>query len=133
MDEHRATGTAKNLGGKIEEGIGRIAGDMQTQAKGQAKQMQGAAEDLYGQAKDAAGSITDIVRSTIEERPYTAVAIALGTRLAIRQNAPAALAGVRLAERVLAPADRNSDKEPYAEGNPNGCQGMLFGLFADPV
>ena len=40
--------------------------------------MQGAAEDLYGQAKDAAGSITDIVRSTIEERPYTAVAIALG-------------------------------------------------------
>ena len=51
---------------------------MQTQAKGQAKQMQGAAEDLYGQAKDAAGSITDIVRSTIEERPYTAVAITLG-------------------------------------------------------
>ena len=78
MDEHRVTGTAKNLGGKIEGGIGRIAGDMQTQAKGQAKQMQGAAEDLYGQAKDAAGSITDIVRSTIEERPYTAVAIALG-------------------------------------------------------
>ena len=37
MDEHRATGTAKNLGGKIEEGIGRIAGDMQTQATGQAK------------------------------------------------------------------------------------------------
>jgi hypothetical protein len=37
MDEHRATGTAKNLGGKIEEGIGRIAGDMQTQAKGQAR------------------------------------------------------------------------------------------------
>ena len=58
---------------------GRIAGDMQTQAKGQAKQMRGPAEDLYsGQAKDAAGSITDIVRSTIEERPYTAVAIALG-------------------------------------------------------
>jgi uncharacterized protein YjbJ (UPF0337 family) len=78
MDEHRATGTAKNLGGKIEEGIGRIAGDMQTQAKGQAKQMQGAAEELYGQAKDATGSITDIVRSTIEERPYTALAIALG-------------------------------------------------------
>jgi uncharacterized protein YjbJ (UPF0337 family) len=78
MDEHRATGTAKNLGGKIEEGIGRIAGDIQTQAEGQAKQMQGAAEDLYGKAKNAAGSITDIVRSTIEERPYTAVAIALG-------------------------------------------------------
>jgi uncharacterized protein YjbJ (UPF0337 family) len=50
MDEHRATGTAKNLGGKIEEGIGRIAGDMQTQAKGQAKQMQGASTGIaFGQ------------------------------------------------------------------------------------
>ena len=49
------------------------------------------------------------------------------------QNASAALAGVRLAERVLAPADRDFNKEPYAEGNTNGCQGMLFGLFADPV
>ena len=129
MDEHRATGTAKNLGGKIEEGIGHSAGDMQTQAKGQAKQMQGAAEDLYGQAKDAAGS------SALD---YRGAALYCGSdsarnRLAIRQNASAALAGVRLAERVLAPADRDSDKEPYAEGNPNGCQGMLFGLFADPV
>ena len=105
---------------------------MQTQAKGQAKQMQGAAEDRYGQAKDAAGSITDIVRSTIEERPYTAVAIALGSA-GYSADASAALAGVRLAARVLAPADRDSDKEPYAEGNPNGCQAMLFGLFADPV
>jgi ElaB/YqjD/DUF883 family membrane-anchored ribosome-binding protein len=37
----------------------------------------GAAEDLYGQAKDAASSATDIVRRTIEEQPYKAVAIAL--------------------------------------------------------
>ena len=51
MDEHRATGTAKNLGGKIEGGIGRIAGDMQTQAKGQAKQMQGAAETSTGRRR----------------------------------------------------------------------------------
>ena len=27
MDENRVTGTAKNVGGKIEEGLGRIAGD----------------------------------------------------------------------------------------------------------
>jgi uncharacterized protein YjbJ (UPF0337 family) len=78
MDEHRVTGTAKNLGGKVEEGLGRTAGDTQTQAKGRARQVEGAAEDLYGQAKDAAAGFTDVVRSTIEERPYTAVAIALG-------------------------------------------------------
>jgi uncharacterized protein YjbJ (UPF0337 family) len=77
MDEDRITGTAKNVGGKIEEGFGRMTGDAQTQLKGQAKQVAGAAEDLYGQAKDAATSFTDIVQRTIEQQPYTAVAVAL--------------------------------------------------------
>jgi uncharacterized protein YjbJ (UPF0337 family) len=77
MDENRVTGTAKNIGGKVEEGLGRIAGDAQTELKGQAKQVAGAAEDLYGQAKDAAAGFTDIVQRTIEEQPYTAVAIAV--------------------------------------------------------
>ena len=95
MDENRVTGTAKNVGGKIEEGLGRIAGDAQTQLKGQARQVAGAAEDLYGQAKDAASSATDIVRRTIEEQPYKAVAIALAVVLAIRQNASTALRAVR--------------------------------------
>jgi uncharacterized protein YjbJ (UPF0337 family) len=78
MDEHRVAETAKSVGGKIEEGFGRVAGDMKSQVQGQAKQVQGAAEDLYGQAKDAAGELTDVVRNTIETRPYTAVAVALG-------------------------------------------------------
>jgi uncharacterized protein YjbJ (UPF0337 family) len=77
VDENRVTGTAKNLGGKVEEGLGRVAGDAQTQVKGQAKQVAGAAEDLYGQAKDAAANFTDIVQRTIEQQPYTAVAIAV--------------------------------------------------------
>lgn len=78
MDEHRVAGTAKNVGGKIEEGFGRLAGDMKSQVQGQAKQVQGAAEDLYGQAKDAAAGFGDVVRNTIETRPYTAVAVAIG-------------------------------------------------------
>ena len=77
MDENRVAGTAKNVGGKTEEGLGRIAGDAKTQLEGQARQVAGAAEHLYGQAKDAASSATDIVRKTIEEQPYKAVAIAL--------------------------------------------------------
>lgn len=68
MDEHRATGTAKSVGGKVEESFGRIAGDVQAQAKGQAKQLQGAAEDLYGQAVDAAGGVVDTVQNVIERR-----------------------------------------------------------------
>jgi uncharacterized protein YjbJ (UPF0337 family) len=37
MDEDRVTGTAKNVGGKIEEGIGRMTGSIvaHSRAKGQ--------------------------------------------------------------------------------------------------
>ena len=77
MDEDRVTGTAKNVGGKIEEGVGRMTGDAQTQLKGQARQVAGEAEDLYGQARDAAAGFTDVVQRTIEQQPYTAIAIAV--------------------------------------------------------
>jgi uncharacterized protein YjbJ (UPF0337 family) len=88
MDEHRVTGAAKNLGGKIEEGVGRMTGDTTGQFRGVVDQVQGTAENLYGQAKDAASttaktvqktasSFEDVVRHTIEERPYTSVAVAL--------------------------------------------------------
>jgi uncharacterized protein YjbJ (UPF0337 family) len=76
MEENRATGTAKDAGGKVEEGLGRIADDAQTEVKGQAQQVAGAAEDVYDQAKDATANFTDIVQRTIEQQPYTAVAIA---------------------------------------------------------
>jgi len=61
----------------MENRVTGTAGDAQTQLKGQAKEVAGAAEDLYGQAKDAAAGFTDIVQRTIEEQPYTAVAIAV--------------------------------------------------------
>ena len=38
MDENRVSGTAKNIGGKLEEGFGRVTGDTKTQAAGVAKQ-----------------------------------------------------------------------------------------------
>lgn len=89
MDEHRVTGAVRNAGGKIEEGLGRATGDTKSQVQGVIDQAQGAAENLYGQAKDAASSaaegarksassVEDIVRTAIEERPYTVIAIALG-------------------------------------------------------
>ncbi|MGB6446687.1 MAG: CsbD family protein [Xanthobacteraceae bacterium] len=89
MDEHRVTGTARNLGGKVEESIGRATGDTKSQVQGAMDRAQGAAENLYGQTKDAASdaaeglrkkarSFEDMLRSTIEDKPYTAVAIALG-------------------------------------------------------
>ena len=48
----------------------------------QAGEVSDAAEDLYGQAVDSAsqtaGSFEKALRHTIENQPYTAVAIALG-------------------------------------------------------
>ncbi len=54
MDENRIAGTAKNMGGNIEEGFGRVTGDTKTQAEGVANRAVGAAQDLYGQARNSA-------------------------------------------------------------------------------
>ena len=87
MNEDRLTGNAKNLGGQVEEGFGRATGDVKTQLQGKTKQMEGALQDVYGQAKETAvnaaeairegASDDDFLRATIEQRPYTAAAVAL--------------------------------------------------------
>ena len=89
MDENRVTGTARNVGGKIEEGLGRVTGDTKTQAEGIAKQVSGVAQDVYGQARDVASdmagtardtasSFEKLLRNTIETQPYTSALVALG-------------------------------------------------------
>jgi uncharacterized protein YjbJ (UPF0337 family) len=89
MDENRIAGTAKNIGGKVEEGFGRVAGDTKTQAEGITKQVTGTAQDMYGQARDAAsdmaGTALDTatsfekwLRGTIETQPYTTAMVAVG-------------------------------------------------------
>jgi uncharacterized protein YjbJ (UPF0337 family) len=88
MNEDRVIGTARNLGGQVQEGLGRATGDARTRAEGVVNQAAGAAQDLYGQAKDTAvdaaqavrrgaADATDIVRETIENRPYTTAFVAL--------------------------------------------------------
>jgi uncharacterized protein YjbJ (UPF0337 family) len=89
MDENRFAGTAKNIGGKVEEGFGRVTGDSRSQVEGIANQAAGAAQDLYGQARDsasdAAGAVRDSaaslekwLRHTVETQPYTTALVAVG-------------------------------------------------------
>ena len=89
MTDDRISGNAKNIGGQLEEGFGRVTGDERMQLEGRARQAEGTLQDVYGQAKetavDAAGAIrnraseaSDFLREMIEERPFTAAAIALG-------------------------------------------------------
>jgi len=88
MNGDRVAGTARNLGGKAQEGVGRLTGDTKTQGEGALNQAAGAAQDLYGQAKDTASDAAqavrrgavdaeDFLRHTIESRPYTATFVAL--------------------------------------------------------
>jgi uncharacterized protein YjbJ (UPF0337 family) len=81
MDQNQLSGTAKNLGGKVQEGVGRATGDAGMQARGRMKQAEGSMQDLYGQAKESAiegaDSIEDSLRHYIENKPYTTAAIAL--------------------------------------------------------
>ena len=89
MDENRLSGTAKNIGGKLEEGVGQVTGNTKAQAEGIARQVSGTAQDLYGQARDAASdmagtargtasSFEKLLRNTIETQPYTSALVALG-------------------------------------------------------
>jgi uncharacterized protein YjbJ (UPF0337 family) len=88
MNEDRVVGTARNLGGKAQEGFGRVTGDTKSQVEGVINQAAGAAQDLYGQAKETASDAAhavgkgamdaeDYIRHTIEKRPYTAAFVAL--------------------------------------------------------
>ena len=66
-----------------------VTGDERTQLQGKAKQVEATLQDVYGQAKETAADAAEVIREraseagdflrmTIEERPFTAVAIALG-------------------------------------------------------
>jgi uncharacterized protein YjbJ (UPF0337 family) len=51
-DEH-TKGDISTAEGKIEEGVGTLAGDRHEQAHGKAKQVQGDAQQVLGDAQDA--------------------------------------------------------------------------------
>jgi uncharacterized protein YjbJ (UPF0337 family) len=81
MDENRLEGTARDLGGKVQEGVGRATGNVGTQAEGMANQVAGAAQDVYGQAADAtrtgAVKLDRWLRNAIENQPYTSALVAM--------------------------------------------------------
>jgi len=91
MNEDQIAGTAKDLGGKAQEGIGKVMGDAKTELKGKLNQAEGAAQDLYGQFKESAGTVMasardeavtleEAFRNTVDQRPYTVMlgAFAIG-------------------------------------------------------
>jgi len=54
VDEDRVEGSAKNIGGKIKEGVGKAVGDEKLKREGQVDQVKGRAQNAIGGIKDEA-------------------------------------------------------------------------------
>ncbi|WP_426051204.1 CsbD family protein [Brevundimonas sp. SL161] len=52
-DNDRIEGTAKNMGGKMKEGVGNVTGDEKLKAEGKAEQVEGKVQNTIGGIKDA--------------------------------------------------------------------------------
>ena len=52
VDKDRVEGSAKNIGGKIKEGFGKLTGDSKTEAEGKAEQVEGKVQNTVGGIKD---------------------------------------------------------------------------------
>jgi uncharacterized protein YjbJ (UPF0337 family) len=55
MNEDQIKGKAKDIGGKIQEGVGNALGSSEQQAKGLNKQVEGKVQEKVGDAKDIVG------------------------------------------------------------------------------
>lgn len=53
MDDDRVKGAARNVGGKIKEGIGKAVGDSKLEAEGKGDRAAGKVQNAVGGIKDA--------------------------------------------------------------------------------
>lgn len=61
MDEDRIEGAARNMKGKVKEGLGKMTGDAKLEGEGKADQLSGKVQNAVGGIKD---SIRDAGRDT---------------------------------------------------------------------
>ncbi|QPI52870.1 CsbD family protein [Massilia antarctica] len=52
MNEDQVKGKAKDIGGKIQEEVGKVVGSSEQQAKGLSKQVEGKVQEKLGDAKE---------------------------------------------------------------------------------
>ena len=52
IDDDRTEGSAKQMGGSIKEGAGKLFGDQKMKREGQADQAEGKLQNAWGSAKD---------------------------------------------------------------------------------
>ncbi|MFT5643379.1 MAG: hypothetical protein ACI83P_000925 [Janthinobacterium sp.] len=58
MNKDQVKGTAKDIGGKAQEKVGKLVGNEEEQAKGLVNQVEGAVQKKIGDLKDAVKDVT---------------------------------------------------------------------------
>ena len=76
VDENEFEGAARDLGGKVQDAIGGLTGDVDTQAQGKWNQAAGKAQKTFGNAAEE-------IRDNISDSPLTALAIVGGIFFAL--------------------------------------------------
>ncbi len=74
MDENRIEGSARDIGGKLQDTVGGLTGDTSTQIRGKASQAAGRAQDTYGRLADQLQEMT-------QDQPMTMLILMLGVGL----------------------------------------------------
>ncbi|UYY78711.1 CsbD family protein [Sphingomonas sp. R1] len=69
MDTHRIAGAVKEVVGGAEQGLGKVTGDRETEARGVARKTEGGLERRFGETLDQ-------VRSAVRDHPLLALAAA---------------------------------------------------------
>jgi uncharacterized protein YjbJ (UPF0337 family) len=68
IDEDRTEGSAKQMGGKIEEGAGKLFGDAKLKHEGEADQAEGKIQNTWGSLKDEARETFDGDKASDNDR-----------------------------------------------------------------
>ena len=84
MDENRIKGAARNVGGKVQDTVGGLTGDTETQARGKANEALGTAQNTMGSANDTAGDWRESLAQTAKERPLLALLAAVSVGYVLR-------------------------------------------------
>jgi uncharacterized protein YjbJ (UPF0337 family) len=76
MNEDQVQGEVKDVGGKVEETAGDIAGDGELQRNGLLDQLAGKLQRLFGTVEREAKPVAEKARKLAKERPVASAAVA---------------------------------------------------------
>jgi uncharacterized protein YjbJ (UPF0337 family) len=78
VDENRIEGAARDFGGKVQDAVGGLTGDSETQARGKLNQASGQVQNAYGQATDQVRDLGQQLAEAVQDQPLAALGIAAG-------------------------------------------------------